>query len=99
MKVLIPALIVCAIMFFVSCSLLVKEEVLYEVTEINSQAADADITYTDDDGTEKSVMNQSLPWTELITISQGDDVELGSVTLTVTNSSSSNIELKITWDK
>lgn len=99
MKVLISVLIFCTIIFFISCSLLVKDEVSYEVYELYSVDAWADITYTDEDGTDILVENEQLPWSETITISQGDDVELGSVILKVEESTSSDIGVKITWDK
>ena len=99
MKVFISVIIVCTLMFFVSCSLLVQDEVVYEVTEINSQDAWADITYTDEDGTDIILLNEELPWSETITISHGVDDELDSVTLSVEDSSSSDIQLRITWSK
>ena len=99
MKVFIFVMVMCILMFFVSCSLLVKDEVVYEVTEINSQAALADITYTDEDGTDIIMLDEDLPWSETITISHGVDDELDSVTLRVEDSTSTDIELKITWNK
>jgi hypothetical protein len=99
MKLLITVIIMCTLMLFVSCSLLVKDEVLYEVYELNSVAALADITYTDEDGTDIIVTSEELPWSETITISQGDDAKLDSVTLSVENSTSTDIGVKITWDK
>ena len=92
-------LIMCTLMFFVSCSLLVKEEVKYEVYEINSVAAWADITYTDEGGTEENLVGKQLPWSETMTISHGIDAELNSVSLTVENSTSTDIGVKTTWDK
>jgi hypothetical protein len=104
MKKLFPVVIVVAvfiIFFFISCSLMVKEEIVYEVdTSLNKKEADT-ITYTDDNGDFQSLTKVGLPWTKKVKITYGEDQELEEVSLTAKTSDSTTVDVTatITWKK
>jgi hypothetical protein len=105
MKKLFPVVIVAAvftIFFFISCSLMVKEEIVYEVS--SSSATEANITYTDSDGNSVSLYGEPIKpqqWTKTIKITFGEDKELEEVSLTATTSDTTTADVKatITWKK
>ena len=92
------ALMVCTMCFVMSCSLLIKEEVLYEV---DSSASEVHITYTDADGNDETLSDEDLPWSKTISIRYGDENALDSVTLTASCSDTDTVDVTatITWTK
>jgi hypothetical protein len=91
-------LIVCSIFLFASCSLMVKERVVYDVTG-NTPAGS--ITYMDEDGGSVVVPGPTLPWQHILTITYGEDKELSEVSLSATSASapSAVVTATITWSK
>jgi len=93
------ALIVCTIFFIFSCSLLIKEEVLYEVD--SNSSSEADITYTDEDGNDVTLYDENLQWSKTISIRYGDENALDEVSLTASTSAvdDADVTATITWTK
>jgi hypothetical protein len=103
MKKLFPLVIVVtflAVSFFISCALIVKEEIVYKVNSTSSLTAD-NIKYTDADGNIVDLNNISLPWTKTIKITYGDDKEFKEASLTAETSAgvTADVTATITWSK